>query len=79
MLASLGWNQWRNPLIFALMLLLDGIVDMIWAYSATGYYFKLYKPKKTLLIYRNKLDKHRFGSIKGKPSERLYKIADELM
>jgi exopolysaccharide biosynthesis polyprenyl glycosylphosphotransferase len=39
----------------------------------------LYKPKKTLLIYRNKLDKHRFGSIKGKPSERLYKIADELM
>ena len=31
-----------------------------------------------MLVYRNKLDKHRFGSLHGKPSERLYKIVKEI-
>lgn len=76
---SLGWNKWNNPNAFLLMLVVLGVLDMIWAYSATWFYFKLYSPKKTILIYRSRLDKRRFGTIKGKPSQRLYVITDELM
>ena len=79
LLVSIGWFHWNNPAWFLLMLVCDGVLDVLWSFFATGYYFKLYDPKRTLLIYRNKLDKKRFGSIKGKPTERLYKITDELM
>lgn len=76
---SLGWAQWKAPWIFVPMLLLMAIIDMLWAFYANRFYFIFYPSKKTILIYRNKLDKRRFGSIKGKPSERLYVITDELM
>lgn len=75
---SVGWNNWKTPWLFILMLLLQGIVNIIWSYYGNGFYFRLYQPKKTILIYRNKLDKKRFGSIQGKPSERLYQITDEM-
>ncbi len=78
-LVSLGWDQWKNPLWFVAMLTLMLCFDMLWAYIANGFYFALYPAKKTILIYRNKIDKHRFGSIKGKPSEKLYTITEELM
>ncbi len=74
---SIGWNRFRNPLCFLPMLLLQTGWNCLWAYMATGYYFRLYDLRKTILIYRNELDKKRFGSIKGKPSERIYKIAEE--
>ena len=75
---SLAWNHWRNCLWFLPMMICLGIWDVLWALGANALYFKLYPPKKTILIYRNKLDKKRFGSISGKPSERLYKIVNEL-
>lgn len=77
-LVSLGWNHWTNPLWLVTMMVVYVVLDIVWAYNGTGYYFHLYPPRKTILIYRNQLDKQRFGSIKGKPSERLYQITEEL-
>ena len=76
---SFGWNRWRSPLFFFVMLFVMGVLDLIWVYIADKVFFKLFPSKKTIFIYRNKLDKKRFGSIKGKPSERLYTITSELM
>lgn len=79
LLVSVGWNRWRSPIFFLPMLAVQCLLDLIWSYSATGFYFRIYPRRKTILIYRNRLDRHRFGTIKGKPSERLYYIAEELM
>ena len=76
---SIVWNAWYNPLWFVAMMAVLCVLDAAWSYCASWLYFRLYSPKKTILIYRNKLDRRRFGSIKGKPSERLYKITEELM
>ncbi len=78
-IASIAWYRFNNPVIFLGLLALDILLNMAWSYLANGYFFRLYPRKKTILIYRNKLDKMRFGSIQGKPSERLYEITDELM
>lgn len=78
-LVTIGWNRWYSPIWFLVLIVADLMLDTAWSYCATGLYFKLYAPRRTILIYRNKLDKLRFGSIKGKPSERLYRITDELM
>lgn len=77
-LVIVAWRQYKSPVIFTGLLVAQGLLDIIWSYSATWIYFKLYKPKRTILIYRNPLDKHRFGSISGKPTERLYKIVKEI-
>ena len=76
---SIAWNHWDSPLIFLAMLALQAAFDIVWSYFANSFFFKINPPKKTILIYRNKQDKRRFGSISGKPSERLYKITSELM
>lgn len=76
---SLAWNKWNSPWIFIPMYALQLLLDVIWSTLATRCYFRLFPPKKTILIYRNKLDKKRFGSIKGQPSEHLYTIAEEMM
>ena len=76
---SLAWDHFNNPILFLGLLALDVVLDLAWSYSANGFFFKLYRRKRTLLIYRNKRDKMRLGSIKGKPSERLYEITDEIM
>lgn len=73
----LAWKHWRWPWTFFVALAVQVLIDVIWSYFANGYYFKLYPPKKTILIYRNELDKKRFGTIHGRPSERLYKIVEE--
>lgn len=78
-IVSLGWNNWKNPLWFLPMLLLQAALNVWWSVWGNKVYFKLYPPKKTILIYRNKQDKRRFGSISGKPSGRLYAITEELM
>ena len=78
-LVVVAWRTYKSPVIFLGLLAIQGILDIIWSYSATWLYFRLYKPRRTILIYRNPLDKHRFGSISGKPTERLYKIVKEIM
>ena len=77
-LVLVAWRKYKSPVIFLGLLAVQGVLDIIWSYSATWLYFRLYKPRRTILIYRNSLDKHRFGSISGKPTERLYKIVKEI-
>ena len=74
---SIAWDHFISPKPFLPMLAVQLLLDVVWTVVSSNYYFKLNKPKKTLLIYRNKVDKKRFGSIKGKPSERIYKITEE--
>ena len=76
--ACVAWKKWHAPWIFLPCLAIQVLFDAAWSYYASAYYFKVYPVKKTILIYRNELDKKRFGSIHGKPSERLYRIDEEL-
>ena len=75
---SIAWGYFRNPLIFAPLLFLQLTFDCVWSYFGNYLFYKLHGKKRTLLIFRNNMDKKRFGSIKGKPTERMYKITDEL-
>ena len=74
----LGWNHLRSPMIFFLLLAFYAVLDIIWSIGGNDFYYKIHPARKTLLIYRNKLDRHRFGYIKGKPTERLYHIEKEI-
>ena len=76
-IVSLAWKHWDAPWIFFGMLFLQLVLDTVWSYFANGLYFRLYPVKRTILIYRNELDKKRFGTLRGKPSERLYRIEEE--
>ncbi len=76
---SFSWSKWNPPWYFVLLIPCQLVLNAVWSYEGNKLYFHLYSQKKTLLIYRNKLDKHRFGTIKGKPGERLYRITNELM
>ena len=76
---SVAWSHFNNPLILVTLLVIQVIVDVIWCLAANALYFRIHSQKKTVLIYREPLDKIRFGSIHGKPLERLYKITDEIM
>ena len=78
LLVSVGWNHFRAPWIFLPMLALQLVLDAVWSFFGTAYYFKLTPKRKTLLIYRNQLDRLRFGNMGGKPTERLYQVTDEL-
>lgn len=75
---SFGWKRFRAPWIFLLLLALDLVWDCAWSYYVNNAYVRANGRRKTLLIYRSPLDKMRFGSIHGKPTERLYEITDEL-
>ena len=74
----LGWNRVRDPLLFLLLLLAYAVLDLACAYFGNLLYFRLYPPRRTVLIYRNRRDRKRFGSLKGKPTERLYKVVEEI-
>ena len=75
---SVAWDHFDNPLIFLLLLAILFFVDCVWSYCGNGYYFKLNPTRKTILLYRNELDLRRFGSIEGKPTERLYNIVKKV-
>lgn len=75
---TVAWRTFYNPLVFLPLLGLQLLIDIIWSYYGSEYYFRINPRKKTLLIYRNALDRKRFGAVRGKPIERLYEIADEM-
>ena len=75
---SLGWNHFENPVMFCLLMLGYIILDAGFALIGNRVYFHLNPSRKTILIYRNKQDRKRFGSIKGKPTEKLYTIVKEI-
>ncbi|MBQ6469105.1 MAG: exopolysaccharide biosynthesis polyprenyl glycosylphosphotransferase [Lachnospiraceae bacterium] len=74
---SIGWQKVRSPLVFLILLPLQLLVDIVWSWFGNKYFFRINPTRKTILIYRNELDKRRFGTVKGKPSERLYRITEE--
>ncbi len=75
---SFGWQRFKNPWVFLVLFAVQLAIDILWSYYASEYYFRIYPKRKTLLIYRNEIDRKRFGAVKGKPIERLYEISDEL-
>ncbi len=75
---SLGWNQWKEPWLFLLLLAVYAALDIAFSLFGNEYYFKLNPPRRTLLIYRNNLDRKRFGSITGKPTKKLYRVEREI-
>ncbi len=75
---SIAWRKIYSPLIFFAMLGVQLVIDIIWSIFVTRIYYKLNKPKKTILVYRNPIDRLRFSSIKGKPIEKIYSIEKEL-
>ena len=77
LVVSISWAKALNPLIFVLMLVIQLFLDFVCSYFGNWYYFRKNPTKKTILIYRNEIDRKRFGIIKGKPSERLYDIVEE--
>lgn len=76
-MVSAAWDHFDNPLIFIALLLIQAGIDCAWSYYGNYVFFRLNPARRTIMIYRNELDKKRFGSIKGKPSERLYHIEEE--
>lgn len=75
---SIGWNQWKAPWWFLALFAFYILYDAGFSFFGNWYYFHLNPPRKTLLIYRNNRDRRRFGSITGKPTERLYQIVKEI-
>ena len=78
LMVSVAWNSFNNPLVFLPMLVIQLLIDLVWSYYGNFLFYKLSGKHKTLLIYRNEIDKSRLGNIHGKPIERTYEIADEL-
>lgn len=76
---SVSWSRFRNPLVFAYLIAFQFIFDIIWSYIATAVYFRFSPPMRTILIYRNSLDRKRFGSISGKAGQRMFGNMEELM
>ncbi|MCR5137209.1 MAG: sugar transferase [Oscillospiraceae bacterium] len=74
----IAWKHMHAPWLFFCAIALQVLFDAGWSYMANYSYFKLHPAKRTILIYRNELDKKRFGTVTGKPIERLYKVVKEL-
>lgn len=75
---SVAWKQFNNPLAFLPMLAVLLVIDILWSYFGNLLYYKLSGKCKTLMIYRNTIDRRRLGSVSGKAIERIYKISDEI-
>ena len=75
---TIAWKQFHSPLMLLLMLGIQLLIDVAWSYISTYSFFRNNPAKRTVLIYRNNLDKLRFGNIKGKAVSRIYKIVDEI-
>ena len=78
-IVSIAWNHFDNPAPFLILLLIQLLLDIGWSMFGNWFYYDMIPPRRTILIYRNALDRKRFGSLKGKPVERIYHVTDELM
>lgn len=75
---TVAWWNLKNPIAFVILVLDLLSIDVIFTLAFSSLLYKLLPRKRTLLIYQNSLAKKRFGSVKGKPIERLFKIVDEI-
>ncbi len=78
-IVSVAWNRFDNPLVFIVLIVVQVAVDVVWCYAADAVFFRIYPRKKSVLIYREPLDKLRFGTIRGKQQEKLFTVPDEIM
>lgn len=76
--ATIAWRQFHAPWMLLIALAIQFIIDIIWSLMANSIYYKINLAKRTVLIYRKDIDKVRFGSIKGTPTENIYKIVKEI-
>ena len=76
-LMTLVWFRLTNPLYLLGAVAGQLVLDALWSYYANRWYYKANPVHRTILLYRNELDKKRFGSIGGKPIERLYRVEKE--
>ena len=77
-IVSIVWNHFQSPVVFFALIVIYLFVDVAFSCVSNRIYAYLNPPRKTLLIYRNNRDLKRFGSIKGKPTGRLYNIVKAL-
>ncbi len=77
-LTAVAWRHAYTPWFLLILLLVQLVLDIVWAYSSTAFFFRITPRRRTLLIYRDEIDKKRFGDIHGKPTQRLYRITDEI-
>ncbi|MCR5073559.1 MAG: exopolysaccharide biosynthesis polyprenyl glycosylphosphotransferase [Clostridiales bacterium] len=77
-IVSFAWVKLMNPVAFLLLLAIQLVLNIIWSFFANRLFFALISTYKTIFVYRNETDKKRFGSILGKPIERLYTICEEI-
>ena len=75
---SVAWKHFNNPLMLLALSGIQFVLDIAWSYAATGYYFRIVKRKRTILIYRDALDRHRLGNLAGKTTGRLFEIVKEI-
>lgn len=74
---TIAWAKVRNPSFFLLLLFVQGLLDCVFSYGTSILFRKTNPPKRSLLIYRNDLDKKRFGSMIGKPVGLIYEVTEE--
>lgn len=77
-LVSFAWKHFYDPRPFIPMFAAQLLLDLLWAYFGTELFFHFNPPRKTILIYRNEVDKLRMGSIRDNTTKRLYQIEEEL-
>lgn len=75
---TIAWRQVTSPIVFLPMLVIQILINIVWSWLGNKLYYRLNGKCRTLLLYRNNIDRMRFGSISGKPIERIYEITDEL-
>ncbi|MBQ6426525.1 MAG: exopolysaccharide biosynthesis polyprenyl glycosylphosphotransferase [Clostridia bacterium] len=74
----IAWRQLPSPAVFLPLLIVYVFLDAVWSFLADKLFLKYNPPRKTVFVYRNETDKKRFGSVSGKPIERLYSICGEI-
>ena len=75
---SFAWNYFSDVWPLLALLGIQLVFDIVWSWLGTLIFFRLHPPMRTILIFRDELDRKRFGSMQGKPMARLYKIQKEV-
>lgn len=75
---TVAWMKLRNPWIFLPMLCAQALLDIGWSAVGNMCFRRLHPAKKTILLYRNEVDKKRFGTLQGKAGVKLYNVVKEI-
>ncbi|MBQ4425827.1 MAG: exopolysaccharide biosynthesis polyprenyl glycosylphosphotransferase [Lachnospiraceae bacterium] len=68
-LTALAWTRLYNIVPFLLLIAGQLVFNILWDKFADAVYFKLYKPKRTAVIYRNRDDLMRIREIEDNPKK----------